>query len=327
MNQGALPGPTENDCSDGQPHPFFDTRQLGAWRNVRPQVLAELDRNNGQFYWGDAFDPATIAQAMAAPLNAPEGRPVPLPSVAAAGAQGVAAHFINPPNALPGGSIVLQTKAPGAANVNQSLSPPYVDAPFRPPTNAAAFREAGPAAPEIFRFDEFGSDFDLGMGDHFVTDFMDLDHESPWNPDLNFAEQEEPNLTGSYGGGMDFNAVLGTVAKASGELKLAFAPKGPNDILTIRPGVAGEDLPPTSPLPISGPMFPLEEPVAGVFGTQAWSLDFFPAGAFDTIAGLTVPTKSIELANPAVPVGVWCDEVDAGGIPCDKPAIARCVDR
>lgn len=342
MRRPDLPGPTENDCWDGQAHPLCDERQTpDARRNVRDEVVAALAANNGEFNWDPLFTTAAIDAARAAPLHQPKRVVPPLPSLAPIGAQGVAGHFIGQPCAgyFNNAAVRLdfQDQTRGDANINPAPAPAFLDNPFGPPANAPAFRLEGAAAPDIFCMDESDDVFDLGLGDRFVLDMMnDVDNAVVWDDSLNFAETPAAGVGDeTYGGGMDFHGVLHdimdyTAGGAQEELQYASAARGPNDILAVDNKVWGEGRPPTSPLPIAGPMFPLNEPIVGVFGTQAWQLDFFPAGAFDEIAGLTVPSKSIDYKRPdegTLALNARCGETNLDGTDCTNPVIARCVDR
>ncbi|CAN8103012.1 unnamed protein product [Discula destructiva] len=292
---------------------------------------------NGEFQWDESTTRSAIVAATALPLKQLQARNLPAPTIAPFGAQGVTSQLQSRPAPYwtpraPVAVEIFQRLQQGGPGVNEPAPPLYADNPFKPPPVNPIFRATGYLAPKVFGLDKTGDPFegDLLLADPGAMDvtYEYFNHPAIPIPDENGQFGDGKYLDGQYGGGIDMMGALASkvVNYAGDQLVPSHHTQAPHKMLELDNGILGEGRPPVSPLPLSGPCFNANGPLPP-FGTQAWALGYFPAGAMDQVAGLTVPTDSIALLNPDASSGEQCSELNLDGCKCDNPAVARCVDR
>lgn len=331
MGRGDLPGPSEIEYSDNQPHPLYQAETYPKELQPRRAVQDHLDRNGGMFDWDELTSHESIAAARLLTLYQPTHRSLPQPSLAPNGAQGVAAHFIPYPFTLQLAASPVQSAlslADAGTIVPVSTPQLYLDRGFSPPAIDPDFRDVGDLAPKIFRLDDVGdfsaADFTSAGGELLVVDpdTMEFQYDDFFLQDLYAGPGEY------LGAGFDIMGVLGSGLQmsADGEPQASDKRQAPNKVLELKSATQGEIRCPTSPLPLSGPRFPAGQDPLPPFGTEAWALDYFPAAAIEQIAGMTVPSATIGfLEQPDIVQ--QCSEKMEDGSQCPERAVAKCVDR
>lgn len=336
-----LPGPISGE-------PFSNTTSLLEENPIRQEVIDHLGNNNGEFDWAPFFTHEARTAAEAQTLYAHPGDlgPPASSSLPPIGAQAPQFKIAPPPPRraapIPNTAIGLPTpeeeatlqdpiEAPRGLNVTAQRH--FYDNPHRPPAGDPNLLSDGEFPPSIFRFNKVhneGFDPVLLLQDDEPRD-LDVDM------DMNYSSKTPPRGDGRYAGGMDYQGAL--TRRLGFELEVTKRTQAPNTVLTLghmntqRTGMGaalGAARIPTSPLPLSGPRFAADLDPLPPFGTEAWSLDLFPASSFDEIAGLTVPTDSTRMLDPEENAlnPKYCDELlEADFSKCGKVAVAQCVDR